>query len=315
MEIKENDSCRRKEIYRLWWEYLKRSADYKEFIEKHPEVLKNNELLRYYSFDGYKHYDEIGEDNDDDPEYREYVKERDKWQRALWFGNVHKDSFESWWEKFTQLPDEKTVAELSMHIDTIVKKAYRESLKRSLGAPLRQTYKDLLSKNDLDSDCKGFLYWDYIRKYVELESKAIHEFNDQEEFSKALREKMKQPDQPYVYLRINADTCTDDDIAGIKKIIWDKKEGFTKRCNDEILRFHKPYFKEIGRIRYDELQRYLKIYDLRKDGMRWEDIFKKAYPKKKWNEENRRSILMDHTKAKRIIKNVEIGNFPGKYSG
>lgn len=62
-----------------------------------------------------------------------------------------------------------------------------------------------------------------------------------------------------------------------------------------------------------KLQRYLKIYDLKKTGMKWPDIFKKTYPNKEWNELNRRSIRTEYEKARKIVKNVEKGDFPGKY--
>lgn len=34
----------KKEIYRLWWEYLKRSEDYKEFCEWFREKRKNPDI-------------------------------------------------------------------------------------------------------------------------------------------------------------------------------------------------------------------------------------------------------------------------------
>lgn len=296
-EIEKNNITDRKKIYKLWWEYLKRSEGYKAFIEKHPEVLKNNDLLRFYSFDGYKLYDEIGEDNDEDPEYREYVKERDKWRRALSFGNVHKDSFESWWKKFTQLPEEEPVEELSKHIDRMMKKTHTSTASKSLNV-----YKNFNLNMNLGSKCKEYLKFDFVSKSAEIQSKALHEL-------------IEQPDQPFIYLIINADTFTDDNIAEIKNIARRRKEGFIKRRADKILYFHKPYFKEIGRIRYDELQRYLKIYDLKKTGMKWKNVFNEVYPRRVWNELARRSILAEYSKAKHIIKNTEIGDFPGKSSG
>ena len=158
---------------------------------------------------------------------------------------------------------------------------------------------------------KGFIYWAFVRKSLELRNEAFREFIKRPEH-KALHEFMERPDLPYIYLRINADAFTTDDIKEIKRIIRRKKEDFIKR-RDGNYTMHKTYFKEVGRIRYDELQRYLKIYDLKKTGMKWPDIFKKTYPNKEWNELNRRSIRTEYDKAKKIVKNVENGNFPGKY--
>ena len=185
---------------------------------------------------------------------------------------MHLVSFEIWWKKFKQLPDEEsTIEELSPHIDEIIENA--------------------------NSSTQG--------------KKSITSTNT------ALREYIEHPYLPYIYLRINADTFTTNDIKEIKRIIKSKKVDFVKRRDTgrwDFRYYTRTYFKKVGRIRYDELQRYLKIYDLKKTGMKWKDIFKKTYPDMTWDEQNtRRSIHTEYEKAKKIIKNVEKGDFPGRY--
>src|ERR1035437_7110223 len=122
MAIEKNDSCGRKEIYRLWWEYLKRSEGFKAYCEKHPDAVKNSELFGTYSIDTSHNRESPEDDVIVDPNYDEFRKEQMKWKRATCFGNVHKDSFEAWWEKFKQLSEkEKNVEELSSHIDRLMK--------------------------------------------------------------------------------------------------------------------------------------------------------------------------------------------------
>ena len=66
-------------------------------------------------------------------------------------------------------------------------------------------------------------------------------------------------------------------------------------------------------LRFEELKRYLKVYDLRKQGKKWKEVAKIVYPKGDWNQSLERSLLMDLKKAQEIISNVEGGEFPGKY--
>jgi len=263
----------------------------------------------------FSYYDFPEGDMKGDPDYHEFQKEQKKWSRASCFCNVHKDSFEVWWKKFTQLPNEEpTIEELSTHIDRMIKKAYLPTVEKSIKSTYEDyisTYKDSMSDEDFESMDKGFIHWDFVRKYHNLREEALHEIIKRSEH-KALREIIERPDLPYIYLRINADTFTTNDIKEIKRIIRRKKEDFIKRRDGRFL-MHKTYFKEVGRIRNDDLQRYLKIYDLKKTGMKWQDIFKKTYPNKEWNEDNRRSILTEYGKARKIVKNVEKGDFPGKY--
>jgi len=76
-----------------------------------------------------------------DPDYHEFQKEQKKWSRASCFCNVHKDSFEVWWKKFTQLPNEEpTIEELSTHIDRMIKKAYLPTVEKSINQRMRTIF-------------------------------------------------------------------------------------------------------------------------------------------------------------------------------
>jgi hypothetical protein len=76
------------------------------------------------------------------------------------------------------------------------------------------------------------------------------------------------------------------------------------------------WFYPTGRIRFDELERYLKIYDLsKKRGMKSKEIAAaiKVYSKRPFNESLRIVLKKEKKKAHNIIRNVERGDFPGKY--
>ena len=65
------------------------------------------------------------------------------------------------------------------------------------------------------------------------------------------------------------------------------------------------------RIRVDELEKYLKVYDYRKQGLKWEDIIGEFG--ENYIEPTRIEFLRFHKKAKKIISNIEQGIFPGQY--
>jgi negative regulator of genetic competence, sporulation and motility len=70
----------------------------------------------------------------------------------------------------------------------------------------------------------------------------------------------------------------------------------------------------VGRIRYDELKRYLAVYDLKKAGMKYSDIIKKIGTKSQkelyYDLDIQSQFRRDFRNAKRIIKNAEKGYFP-----
>jgi hypothetical protein len=90
-----------------------------------------------------------------------------------------------------------------------------------------------------------------------------------------------------------------------------EKEDF-KKAEDYFYRYKIP----TPPIFYEELKRYLKVYDLKTQEnpkLTNREIGKVVYPKKKWDEQLERSLLTEFNKAKKILKNVKEGFFPGKY--
>lgn len=72
--------------------------------------------------------------------------------------------------------------------------------------------------------------------------------------------------------------------------------------------------KPTTRIRLDELTRYLQIYDLWKQGHKMKEIVATIDPNNISDDAHvLRAFRRDLSKAKKIIKNVEQGHFPGDY--
>ena len=67
-------------------------------------------------------------------------------------------------------------------------------------------------------------------------------------------------------------------------------------------------------LQFDEIERYLKVYDLKKKGLKMVDIIKKIKPTAKNKDVNvQRAFYQDIERAENIIKNAGLGIFPGDY--
>ncbi|MGD0274498.1 MAG: hypothetical protein ABSB79_00355 [Syntrophales bacterium] len=74
------------------------------------------------------------------------------------------------------------------------------------------------------------------------------------------------------------------------------------------------YYRPIGRVRLNKLERYLEVYDLKSQGMKTIDIAKqRALTSNSELHIVKEVCQNDHRLAKKIIKNVEEGIFPGPY--
>jgi len=90
---------------------------------------------------------------------------------------------------------------------------------------------------------------------------------------------------------------------------YDRTNKELKTLLKDISDILKRNVRKKNRVRKDEFERYLKILDLRQDNVKWKDISKQIYPKKKWEESVRVSLNADLKKAKRLIQDVETGKF------
>lgn len=114
----------------------------------------------------------------------------------------------------------------------------------------------------------------------------------------------------YIFLAVPVVGREDMDIIYEQiKIIRNKykKTGAVKQA-DKIL---KESTMPSTRIRYDELEKYLKVYDLDKNGLKTKEIIPKITDL--GDGDLYREIRRFKKNARNIIKNVEEGVFPGKY--
>ena len=260
-----------KSIYRLWWEYLKRSDDYRKYCLWHRRRREEPGLPVPQKFQG--------RDGSMESHIFYYI-----------FGvflDVHADeyrgrpySFDVWWERQKEILKARGRPAQTLTINN-----YGETVQKHL-----QTAITALKKNEgrppSFKDLEGF-----FAKFI------------------------KQAVPPKLFLEIDL-TVRETGVLIRKineRILQEKQspriqhwERFSDRTNwpDTKLKFY-------------ELRRYLIIYDLNKKGLKMGQIVQKVgTPSQRvnYNDEAIHSAYReDLAKAKRIIKNVEEGCFPGYY--
>lgn len=112
----------------------------------------------------------------------------------------------------------------------------------------------------------------------------------------------------FLFLSVNPNypTSPKNIVEQFDKLLTEKKKKRFKHG----FRYSIP---DVRGIKFDALERYLAVYIKReKEKMKWKDIIGTISPK--LNYENvRRAYLMDFRNAKRLVRSVEFGIFPGKY--
>jgi len=236
----------RKEIYRLWWEYLKRSENYKRLCDFRRTGRNRKEASK--------------------------LEESFPEELVFFFGDIHKKSFDEWWDEwesgvgkntveYWSYPDEEDIDDFVAEWERLSKTGKARSLKHEMRF--------------------FFLDWEPSRKYLEL------------------------------MITLGDPANIDDLLAQIKAMVEKQRKELMQ--SDEFGEFFPPRLYPTPPIRFDELKRYLTVYDLRKSQKKWKEVAKIVYPKGDWSQSLERSLLMDLVKAKKVISNIEGGEFPGKY--
>ena len=304
---KNNSQDKEKEHYRLWWKYLKRSDNYKKVcgIIKKSKIHKlarqiNNQADAIVFFSNHRLtlHKEFTKSN----KANFFISLLETYGR---FGDVHTDSFEKWWNSTKKQMEE------------------REKI------PCLYDYIDFI-KIDL-LDCA-----DVLKSRNEL--KLIRNLNTDDhskiiKFLKSLKDKEKEPtlnelvEYFPVYLKkkytggsfliVNVARKSKEELENqftefikkqkqepnIKKLEWDSKRNYKIFSNTKYRH---------SSLRVDELKRYLNIYDMRKNGLSMSEIIK-TMGKDNKNTDTRSIFHQDLKRARKIIKNVESGTFPGNY--
>ncbi len=282
MPRKKNESSQKK-AYRLWWEYLKLSNDYKRFCEWMDKRLKDSSLPIPKQFNWFE-----------------------LWDGYKMFGNIHVDSFEEWWEnnkgklgrgKEGGFPGpiadytDFVMIEMEDIIEDFKRRNGKEpSLEQFKGSflehlkfPVSRFYFMVSVFGDYrDFEDLGRRFIKIVKEKKEMQGRISKK--RAEEYSKALEKKW------HVHF---------DEVEPNKYTMWAGKWQYPT-----------------SPLRLDQVERYLQVYNLFAKGPKWHQVADQIeiYQGHKGDSEDvRRAILQDRTNAKTIIGNAEKGIFPGQY--
>lgn len=109
-----------------------------------------------------------------------------------------------------------------------------------------------------------------------------------------------------ISVNIRPNESTESICRKFKKLISKKRRDH--QVDDSFY-----YFYPTKPIRFEDIKKYLDVYDHRIQGLKWREIAKVVHSRREWNESLERALHIDFNNAEKIIQNVEKGLFPGKY--
>lgn len=275
-----------KKFLKLWWEYLRRSEKYKKFCEVEPSpIYQHGTKFELYSKefqveklqpDGTKHIVV--------PMFNVYIN----------FRNIHSTNFNSW---YANRIDPERRKRNTQGTKTISKEWYLNI------PPKKRTHTPNVKEYDPEQDMGQ-----YIGQFKKQQGRepTISEIIDRFRFIK------KHIPIRYLTVDLSGSDNTEDMVREFAKYIKDYRRSFrelqSRRNLNPFLNGYKEYY-----LRLDEIERYLKVYDLKKKGLSINAIIKKIEPKKDITTNIQHAYYQDITRAKKLIENTELGIFPGDY--
>jgi hypothetical protein len=263
-------------FYKLWWEYLKRNNDYKEFCDFIRENRKGN-TVGYELFENFQKLK--GDKLDMNQKYGKFIL-HPLYDNYIRFWDVHTKDFEKWYIR------------------------HKNNLERR--------YNEAVEAFDINEEVNSNVNY-------RIESfKQINDVEDEPTFQdlKEIRVDDYIGEPIYLKIRLSAPNKTDDLLKRIGKILNEKRRDpkiRLERAKSYLLPFSNNIVKDTY-TRIDEIERYLRVYDLKKQGLKMTDIIKKIAPTADNTDVNvQRAFFQDIKRAKNIIENVGLGVFPGDY--
>lgn len=255
-----------KDIYRLWWEYLKRSEHYKEYCDIEPYPIKIVEKAdKYIAVVMNPKTKKLSPKTISDEQFYLIWNMQRNWDT---FGNIFKTKFDDWWKK-RKIPNKEL---------------------------------PVLPLNDPDICTKLPLF---VEMNNELKkSKAKYPSPDQ-----VLAQLIKsEPNYIFLAVPMVGNVTTEEISTQIASIRLEYRNEPIYRLADYL---YKRFKRPISRVRFDELKRYLRVYDFKQDGLTMKQIIAEIDPDHKgFDVDVVRSFRSHLQKAKKLIANVEQGIFP-----
>lgn len=269
MKKKDERSFPEKEVYQLWWEYLKRSENYKDYCDiKTPIRIIKRQDGKYSKYTVAVKNPKTKKLLPIEVSHEEFLFVWNMERNWDTFGNIFKTSFDDWWKK-RKIPNKEL---------------------------------PVIVLNDPDVCTKLPLF---MEQYNDLKrSKAKYPS------PKQILEQLTKSEYDYIFLAVPmVGSATMEEISKqIASIRMEyKKQPFFRLADYMFKRFTMP----ISRVRFDELKRYLRVYDLKQTGLTMKKIIAEIDPARKgFDADIVRSFRSDLQKARNLIDNAEKGLFP-----
>lgn len=273
-----------KEVYRLWWDYLERSDKYKVYCDSVRKVICDvrKKKGKEYLIKNMRHI--LSKESRKENKFIRQLFESGlpMEERGIIAAVIVKDMERNW------------LSFGDIYVGSF-DDWWKEQEKINFSVPM-------IVLNDLNAHKK----FPYFLEECELIKKERGKNPEPKEIIKILTEE----ENNYLFIAIPmVGKITMDDIS--KKIAdvrakWKKDDKFIS-SNFYFRRFYMP----VSRVRFDELKRYLGIYDRKQMGLSIKQIIAEIDPYKRCNDVDvQRVFRSDLRKAKKIISNVESGFFP-----
>lgn len=307
MKEKSDNQNRNKEYYQLWWEYLRRSNNYKQLCERICVALKKKgqEPATFSKPDTFPKrglfYKEI-----DDRMMRGYELKNRKdfskvdsnlFERYNFFGDIYVNTFEEWWAFKAKLWQ----ASYALWSKNIMKEFY----------PKAEVVKCAESIDTLAEFKKHIEYCDEFEneKHCFIKIKMppfMGVFKDNTEEINLLVDEFAEIIKKKVLLSfLSSQPRTKKSLTNL--YIDSTRLSLKNRSRKNV---SLPDIKPLQpRLRAEELWKYLEVYDCRQQGLAWKEIIQK-YDEDESREDIRIAYSRFYSKAVKIMHGAEAGTFP-----
>ncbi len=274
------------EVYRLWWEYLRRSKNYKEFCDWMIAKRKDRSRPAPDKFNPKKN-----------GELKHILF------TFLCFRDIYSVSFKEWWKWFKKNAESNEFRVLS----GIKAEVLSEQMRSSMVTASARSNRAAKVKVTTEAVTNAEYYFDRcIESYKELHGKEPK----LREFKKffPVWSSVSTWGVDKLFLVVDVSVSEPKDLAeDVRKLISQKRK--TPETKSAVSRNYS--WRPSSYLHIEELKRYLDVYDLREKEppTTWPDIVQQFASKANIIEDIR-TFKLYNQKAKKIIENVEHGHFP-----
>jgi hypothetical protein len=276
-----------KEIYLLWWKYLQRSTIYSDICNMRAENFECKKASKYSTFWETNKYN-----------YKAY---------CLAKGKTPEKRLDKEWDML--------VENLKIFGDVVDREPDENNPNKKFNQWWNSPYNRIKMRSSRKPPVVDMKDPKFYEEVFYIESFCTDSPSPDEYKLPSPQKLMKEIESAITYMFVAIPLVGETNMEEISSQIVKIKEQYKNKKSvkeaDAELRIG---FLPTTRIKKKELENYLKVYDLRKKGMKMTDVIKAMAPNKDCKEVDvQRKFYRFQKKAESIIKNVEKRRFPGNY--